>query len=166
MTQLLWPPLMPLTWVRHHIVGAAVARSSRLQLAQAAFFHQKLTRHDLRWVGGDGSCPIRSCTSGEVTRRVGPEEDTNLGDRSLDSRCAAGGAMATVVCASKNRATSSRSSRLAPVKLISTREPSLIVTLMRSGRRFRLLLGCCTLRRSSRSRDVAIAAVPCQQRTN
>ena len=49
MTQLLWPPLMPLTWVRHHIVGAAVARSSRLQLAQAAFFHQKLTRHDLRW---------------------------------------------------------------------------------------------------------------------
>ena len=49
-------------------------------------------------MGGDGSCPIRSCTSGEVTRRVGPEEDTNLGDRSLDSRCAAGGAMATVVC--------------------------------------------------------------------
>ena len=45
--------------------------------------------------------------------------------------------MATVVCASKNRATSSLSSRLAPVKLISTSEPSLIVTLMRSVRRFR-----------------------------
>ena len=37
------------TWVRLHIVGVAVARSSRLQLAQAAFFHQKLTRHALRW---------------------------------------------------------------------------------------------------------------------
>ena len=63
-------------------------------------------------------------------------------------------------------ATSSLSSRLAPVKLISTSEPSLIVTLMRSGRRFRLLLGCCNLPRSSRSRDVAIYAVACQQRTN
>ena len=108
---------------------------------------------------GGGSCLKRSCTSGEVTRRVGPEENANLGDRSLDSRCAAGGT-------SNNRATSSLSSRLAPVKLISTSEPSLIVTLMRSGRRFCLLLGSCNLPRSSRSRDVAIAAEACQQRTN
>ena len=49
MTQLLGLPLMPLIWARHRIVGVAVARSSRLQLAQAAFFHQKLIRHDLRW---------------------------------------------------------------------------------------------------------------------
>ena len=53
--------------------------------------------------------------SGEVTRKAGAKENTNLGDRSLDSRCAAGGAMAAAVCTSKNRATSSLSSRLAPV---------------------------------------------------
>ena len=145
-------------WGRSCAKLAAPARSSGILSSEA----------DSPWLamGGGGSCLKRSCTSGEVTRRVGPEENTSLGDRSLDSRCAAGGTMATVVCTSKNRATSSLSSRLAPVKLISTSEPSLIVTLMRSGRRFRLWLGCCNLPRSSRSRNVAIAAVACQQRTN
>ena len=116
-------------------------------------------------MAGDGSCLKRSCTSGGVTRTVGPTETANLGDRSLDSRCAAGGAMVTV-CALKNRATSSLSSRFAPVKLISTKEPSFIVTRMISGRRFRLLLGSCSLPRSSRSREAAIVAEASQQRAN
>ena len=70
-------------WGRSCSKLAAPARSSGILSSEA----------DSPWLamGGCGNCLKRSCTSGEVTRRVGPEENANLGDRSLDSRCAAGG---------------------------------------------------------------------------
>ena len=105
------PPLMPSTWCASTSLGSQL-REVR-GLAQAAFFHQKLTRHALRWTVV--AVAFWCYTKGE---------NANLCDCSLDSQCAAGGAMATVYV--QEPCHIFPFSRLAPIKLISTSKPSLI----------------------------------------